>query len=112
MIVPPPPIDSLGHNPHVNRAHLPNYKSLGYRRTIIPILLTIGVSMFALGASHWFADPDSNLGGQSVGMAIALFVCGAAALAFGVITMLQVKNLLKQQSDEKKAKAAAAAAAA
>ncbi|QOV88583.1 hypothetical protein [Humisphaera borealis] len=110
--VPPAPIEYLGHTHHVQPtngpAFVPKYQAMSYKQTLIPILLTTGLCLAALGACRFVLPRDTPLGNLPIFIPIILFVAAAAALAFGVLSMLQVKNALDQQA---LAKAAAAQAA-
>ena len=61
---------------------------------MIPVLLTCGVSFFALGVSKWICDADTGLGGQPLWMALLFFAGAAVSATLGVLTMLHVKRRL------------------
>lgn len=102
VIVPAPPTEYLAQTHHAPAAPtIPFYKRLTYQRTMIPILLTCGVSFLALGVSRWLCDPDTGLGGQPLWMA-GLFILGAIVSAtLGVVTMLHVKRRLATPTEAK-----------
>ena len=100
--VPPPPMEYLGHtHPHHHAPGVPagpavpKYQKLGYRQTLIPILLTTGLCLFVLGATKWICAPDTRLGAQPVWLAVAWFVMGGLSLLLGLLNMLQVKAALE-----------------
>ena len=100
--VPPPPMEYLGHTHHVQPlnapAFVPKYQSMSYKQTLIPILLTTGLCLAAIGACRFVLPRDTPLGNLPFFIPIILFVAAAAALTFGVLSMLQVKNALDQQA--------------
>ena len=94
-IVPAPPTEYLAQTHHHPAAPaIPFYKRLSYQRTMIPILLTCGVSFLALGVSKWVCDADTGLGGQPLWMALLFFVGAAVSATLGVLTMMHVKRRL------------------
>jgi hypothetical protein len=76
---------------------IPSYQRLSHRRTIIPILLTCGLSFLVLGATKWVCDPETALAQQPTWMAVGLFVAGGLSLALGLFTMFQVHYLMTSE---------------
>ena len=69
------------------------YEQTNFRRTLIPILLTGGMLLLALGAWSQL-DRAGILGGLGTGIGILFMILGGALLAVGVLNMLQVKHIL------------------
>lgn len=112
--VPPPPMEYLGQTHHAtptNPAFAPKYYRLGYKQTIIPILLTTGLCSAIIGACRFVLPRDTPLGNLPMFIPIILFVAAAAAILFGVLTMLQVKHTLEEQAAAQAAAAGAEPAA-
>lgn len=109
--VPPPPLEYLGNTHHVPSPNgppiIPKYQNLDYKQTLIPILLTAGLCMLAIGGSRFVLAEDTVLGNLPLFLVIPLFAFGALAILFGVLTMFQVKGTL----DAQQARATEAAAA-
>lgn len=68
-------------------------RSLFFKQTMIPILLTVGVILAGLGGWLMSMGEDSPLV-NAVWIPIALLAFGGLMLIFAVVTMLQVKNQL------------------
>ena len=66
------------------------------RRTLIPILLTCGVLMPAVGSLKWLMGPESPFASWSIWAPVALGACGAVLLTLAVANMLQVKHLMER----------------
>lgn len=78
---------------------LPLYARLGFRRTLIPILITMGLCLptlgiwwFALDADNPFRNPDLPF--PPLALPVALLGVGAVMLALAVMNMLQVRKQL------------------
>jgi hypothetical protein len=73
-------------------------QTLEFKRTIIPILLTLGVVCPALALVGLLAPPTSPLSVLRSGWFAGPFVLiGVLNLALAVVTMLQVKHELEQR---------------
>src|SRR5205085_11901771 len=69
--------------PQVDESSRPFYARLNFRRTLIPILLTLGVALPVLGG-WWFAlDQDSPLRGVGLGLPTTLIAVGVILLTLG-----------------------------
>ena len=71
-------------------------QGIAFKRTIIPPMLTCGVLMLAFGLWILLSGEDMPLSGEN-GLAGVLLGTGGVVLAAGVFTMLQVRNMLRQQ---------------
>ncbi len=93
VIVPAMPIEYRGPSaPHAKR---PSYlKSLRFRQTIIPVLLTMGVLVAAFGALHYLVSRDAPLAVLPGWLALLLIASGLFLLGLGVMNMLQVRGEL------------------
>jgi hypothetical protein len=68
--------------------------SLRMKRTLIPILLTLGVMLPITGSLKWLAPRDSAFAAWSSGLALAILAVGVCMLGIAVANMLQVKHML------------------
>jgi hypothetical protein len=72
-------------------------KELYTRRTMIPILLTLGVLFCAIGAAQWLADADYPYAARNmIVSAVALPVLGAVLLAIAGVNMAYVRRRLME----------------
>jgi hypothetical protein len=95
--LPAPTPDMLAHRraapPAPRRA--PIARTVGFKQTLIPILLTLGLLL--PGLAFWsFALGEESPISATPGIAIALIATGVIMLIFALITMLQVKHQLDQ----------------
>lgn len=99
VIVPPPPVSALAHTTHRPRyPHQQGGLSLGFKRTMIPLLLTLGIEMFALILLGAFSPADSTFRMFfTPGIAITLAVLGFVFVPAGLFLMLQVRNELRNR---------------
>jgi hypothetical protein len=75
------------------------YASIGFRRTVIPILLTMGVALPGCAIWWCFLDQDSPLKTAGLRFPITLAVGGIILLGLGILNMLQVKSQLQSRPD-------------
>jgi hypothetical protein len=74
-------------------AHTPVYASLFFRRTMIPIMLTCGVMLPAIGL--WsMIDHNAPLAAVGTGVEVMLIVIGTVLLALGILNAFHVKHVL------------------
>jgi hypothetical protein len=73
------------------RARAAEKKRLEFKRTTIPILLTLGVIMFAFAALRYCLGPDSPLTTLPIWVPILLIIVGCGLLAFAAMNMLSVQ---------------------
>jgi len=100
VIVPAPSAEYLAHTHPTVPGRAPamaNYQKLDYKRTMIPILLSVGVCMVGLGVTKWLFGEDTKLGNMPIWAPFVLFFFALVSWVFGVLMMLQVKNALDQQ---------------
>ncbi len=69
-------------------------RSLAFRRTVIPILLTCGVLLIGIGSLRWLGGPESIFADMSIPLSATLCGCGFFLLLVAVLNMLQVKGEL------------------
>jgi hypothetical protein len=81
-------------------AHTPIYASLFFRRTMIPILLTCGVMLPAIGLWSMF-DQNAPLAAIGKGVEMMLIAIGVVLLALGFINALHVKHVLESAGKRK-----------
>jgi hypothetical protein len=80
------------HPPPLRPPATPLYARLSFRRTIIPILLTMGVAL-PVCAGWWFSlDKDAPLRSIGLRFPITLAVIGFVMLGLAVMNMLHVKR--------------------
>jgi hypothetical protein len=73
-----------------------NLRGLFFRRTMIPILLTCGTILGALGGLWFTLDIDAPLrAGAGAWVPTTLLILAAMLLALAVLNMLQVRHLLR-----------------
>jgi hypothetical protein len=102
--IPAAPFETLGRvnrsasAPHV---HLPSLKSLAARRTIIPILLTVGLMLMVSATMRLMVSQDTPLSTLPTWAAPAGYVMGGLLLAVAVINMLQVRSELSRKAAAK-----------
>jgi hypothetical protein len=77
---------------------IPFYARLGFRQTIIPILLMMGVALPACAIWWLIQDEDSPLKSISLGLPITMGLVGLILLALGILIMMQVKAQLAQEA--------------
>jgi hypothetical protein len=70
-------------------------RQIHHRRTLIPILLTCGVLMPAVGALKWLRGPESPFAAWPVWAPIALAACGVVMLLLAVVNMMQVRQMMR-----------------
>jgi hypothetical protein len=90
-----PDASAFAPRAHVAKpAHTAIYANLFFRRTIIPILLTCGVMLPAIGV--WsMLDHNAPLAAIGTAVEVFLIVTGAILLALGVINALHVRHILE-----------------
>ena len=96
MIVPAAPMSAFTYTPSHKPAapKLPFYKTLNFRQTVIPILLTCGVMLLVMASLKFVVNPDSPLAALPGWMPVVLVVIAAGLLAVAVLNMLQVRQQL------------------
>jgi hypothetical protein len=93
VIVPAPPVEYLAHS--TPRPQLAKHQRLESRRTLIPVLFTLGGCLIAIGACKWLCNPATPLGQQPTWMAIGLFVIAGISLLLSLLNALHVGHDLK-----------------
>lgn len=95
VIVPAAPLSTLGYGMEHHAQHAAYLRKLDFRKTTIPILLTVGLLLMIIPAFRFFVDPETPLAAvlRPLWLSILLLLTGAAMITFGVLTMLQVKNM-------------------
>jgi hypothetical protein len=76
----------------------PMSRTVGFRRTVIPVLLTTGVMMLVMGAARWFVDEEAPLARMPIWVVFILLAAGAMFVALGMANMLFVHAELKRAS--------------
>jgi hypothetical protein len=96
VIVPAAPLSALGPKPHYRPAApgVPVFRTLAFRRTAIPILLTCGGLMLAVAVLKFVVDPDSVLALLPAWTPIALAGVAVVVVSVAVLNMAQVRQQL------------------
>jgi hypothetical protein len=95
VIVPAALISSLGPRSHGPVApRVPIFKSLQFRRTAIPVLLTTGVLLLFVAALKFLVNRDAVLATMPVGMCLGLAGAGVLLLCVGALNVVQVRRQL------------------
>jgi hypothetical protein len=96
VIVPAAPLSAFGPKPNYRASTpaVPLFKTLGFRRTAIPILLTTSILMLAVAALRFVVDPDSVLALLPAWTPLALTFAAVLFLAVAVLNMMQVRQQL------------------
>lgn len=96
VIVPAAPISSLGHQTHhrYGAAPEPYVKSLRFRRTAIPVLLTTSAILLAVVGLKFVVHPDSVLATLPPRTLLTLFGAAAVLLIVAALNMAQVRQQL------------------
>jgi hypothetical protein len=89
VFAPHPPIAAAAAPAALHAVHIP--KSLGFRRTVIPVLLTCGVLLIGIGLLRWLGGGDSIFADMTIPMSATLCGSGFFLLIVAVLNMLQVK---------------------
>ena len=72
----------------------PFFKTLGFRRTTIPILVCTGLMMLVMALLPFFVDEASPMAMLPTWTPVLLFVMGPILVLLGIANMLQVKREL------------------
>jgi hypothetical protein len=73
-------------------------RTLGFKQTLIPILLTTGLLMIGIAAWSFFLGEESPIAGDMV-IHLSLLAIGVVMLGFGVLTMFQVRSQLHAKAE-------------
>jgi hypothetical protein len=94
--LPATPLDYRGPRPATpaRPRKMPVFKTLGFRRTVIPVLLTTGFMMLAMFAARWFVDEEAPLALLPGWTGIMLVVTGLLLIGLAVANMMLVRNEL------------------
>jgi hypothetical protein len=66
------------------------------RRTLIPILLTCGVLMPAVGSLKWLRGPESAFATWPIWAPLLLVACGVLLLLLAIANMVQVRHMMRR----------------
>ncbi len=107
VIVPPPPMEALGHQ-HIpyarSNVHIPTFKSMALRRTLIPVLLTSGLMISLFGICRFIVPEESQLAALPTWMCLIALCIGLVLASLGVLNMLLVRQQLITQVQAPEAK--------
>ena len=92
VIVPAPEPEVFAPHAPKAPAGAGGIRSLAFRRTVIPILLTCGVLLIGIGSLRWVAGPDSVFAETSIPLSAALCGTGCFLLLVAMLNMLQVRG--------------------
>jgi hypothetical protein len=74
--------------------HVMNAKSLRFRRTIIPVLLTTALMLAAAGSLRFVVGEESSLAEFPIWMSLTAYGAAALLMAVAVLNMLHVRHEL------------------
>jgi len=96
VIMPEMPVETLAQpaTHHVARERMRYLRSIGVRRTIIPILLTLGVMLVAASTLRYFVSEDAPLYAMPRWSCIVGYVLGGLLLIVAGLNILQVRSEL------------------
>jgi hypothetical protein len=95
VIMPEMPVEAMGHPVHHAARERSRYlRSIGVRRTIIPVLLTLGVMLLAASTVRYFVSEDAPLSALPPWSSIAGYIIGGMLLFVAALNILQVRSEL------------------
>ena len=94
VIVPAPTADVFLHHGTGASARRPPARRLSLRRTLIPILLTAGLILFALGLLRFLWTENNPLAGLQPWLVAIMFVFALVLWGLAAVNMLAVKHQL------------------
>jgi hypothetical protein len=98
-VVAAPAPDASVFAPKRRTADLLLESRLHNQRTAIPVLLTCGVLLPAIGSLKWLAPRDSVFAQWDVTMPLILGIAGVLLLAVAVMNMLHVRDALRRPAN-------------
>ena len=98
MLAPAPDVSVLGHTHRKPIKKNKMLASIGYKQTLIPILLTTGLLAIAFGLLKTLGDSESPYSGLPTWLTIALYGMGAVLLGSGIVVMFSVKAVLDKHA--------------
>ena len=103
--LPATPLDYRGPKPAAaaRPRKPPIFKTLGFRRTVIPVLLTTGFMMLAMCAARWVVDEEAPLALLPGWTGILLLVTGAVLIVLAVANMMLVRAELAKRTAKRRA---------
>ena len=93
-----PPPDPSVFAPKQSTRDLVLERRIHNRRTLIPILLTCGVLMPAVGSLKWLRGADSPFAAWPTWAPVVLSLCGLLLLVLAVANMTQVRQMMRRIS--------------
>jgi hypothetical protein len=94
VIMPAPSVEYLAHLPHpaAKPAGPPASRGVRYRRTMIPVLLTLGVLLLVAAVLKFVVHADAPLAMMPGWTAGLLAVCGVALLVVAGLNVTMVRQ--------------------
>jgi hypothetical protein len=86
------PAATAARSPVALQNRPPLYRTMQFRQTIIPILLTCGVLTLAFSSLKFVLGPDSIFSDLPLWLPIVLLLAGVVLLFLAVLNMLAVKH--------------------
>jgi hypothetical protein len=97
VIMPEMPVEALAHPTHqVARERMRYLRSIGVRRTFIPILLTLGVMLLAASTVRYFVSDDAPLSALPKWSSLVGYIVGGMLLLVAGLNILQVRSELER----------------
>lgn len=95
--LPPPPPEALAHRPAPRTPRELASRRVGFKQTMIPVLLTMGVLLTGIAVWSFSMGEESPVFDEPT-IPISVLIVGILMLGFGVFTMLQVRAQLARES--------------
>lgn len=93
-------LDYLARHPHGRAVRRePYFQSIGFKQTVIPVLLTLGVALPVVGLLKFAADEYSVIAQLPVWVPLVLIAAGLVLLGLAALNMMQVKHQLDAKRD-------------
>jgi hypothetical protein len=100
----PGTLDYRGTKPGTTRPRKPPmFKTLGFRRTVIPVLLCTGLMMLVMFAARSFVDEEAPLAHLPSWIGMTLLATGVVLVALAILNMLLVRGELAKRQAKAKA---------
>jgi hypothetical protein len=98
--LPATPLDYRGPRPApaARPRKTPVFKTLGFRRTVIPVLLTTGFMMLAMFVARWVVDDEAPLALLPSWTGILLLLTGLVLVALAAANMMLVRAELAKRA--------------
>jgi hypothetical protein len=97
--LPAPPPEALGHRRAPRPQKVLASRRVGFKQTMIPVLLTMGVMLSGIAVWTFSMGEESPVVDAPM-IPLSLLILGIVMLGFAVFTMLQVRAQLAREATE------------